>query len=214
MDFKDILKQTESAGFIYLGGFRPEKDTGPVQTLVLIGNAGPDMWQQFMASRATPETTLDSWTKKTISALARITGSNALFPFDNPAHPFLSWAEKSGQTFTSPIGLSIHPEFGLWHGYRAALIFDHPLDLPVAQTKISPCDSCLDKPCLTTCPVGAFSPQAYDVPACVTHIKTSDQTDCLELGCRARRACPIGRNFHYTPKQAHFHMSAFVNANG
>ncbi len=208
MDFDHILATVEDAGFLYLGGFHPE----PQQTLMLIGNAGPQMWQKFNAS--CDSGTLDQWSKTTITRLAKTIGATALFPFDTPPHPFLTWAEKSGETFTSPIGLSIHPRYGLWHGYRAALIFECNLNLPPVTASKSPCDSCAEKPCLTICPVNAFTPQGYNVPKCIDHIKTSGETDCLELGCRARRACPIGRDFHYAPQQARFHMSAFVKAQG
>ncbi len=208
MDFNILVEHVEAAGFIYLGGFHPE----PAQTLMLIGNAGPVMWQKFTACCNPHTTPLDEWTRRSVSRLADALEARALFPFDTPAQPFLTWAEKTGETFTSPIGLSIHPTYGLWHGYRGALIFERTVDLPSITPAKSPCEKCADKPCLSTCPAGAFSPQAYDVPACIDYIKTTDQPDCLELGCRARRACPIGRDFHYTPPQARFHMSAFVKA--
>lgn len=207
MDFDHILATVEDAGFLYLGGIHPE----PQQTLMLIGNAGPQMWQKFNAS-CDVTTTLDQWSKTTITRLAETIDAAALFPFDAPPHPFLTWAEKSGETFTSPLGLSIHPRYGLWHGYRAALIFESTLNLPPVTATKSPCDDCAKKPCLTICPVNAFAPQGYNVPKCIDHIKTSEETDCLELGCRARRACPIGHDFHYAPQQAKFHMSAFVKA--
>jgi hypothetical protein len=31
----------------------------------------------------------------------------------------------------------------------------------------------------------------------------------MELGCRARRACPVGQSWRYTPAQAEFHMRPF-----
>jgi len=208
MDFDHILKHVEDAGFFYLGGFHPETQ----QTLVLVGNAGPAMWQKFTSNCNSHTTPLDEWTRQTIMHLASTIDASALFPFDDPPHPFLSWAQKSGETFISPIGLSIHPAYGLWHAYRAALIFDGSITLPPVTATNSPCDNCAEKPCLTTCPVDAFTPQGYDVPGCIEHIKTTDEPDCYELGCRARRACPIGRNFHYSPHQARFHMRAFVKA--
>lgn len=206
-DLTQLTQKIEAAGFVYLGAFHND----PKHTLILIGNAGPQMWQRFQAAKTT---SLDNWTRDTVGDLADALDAQALFPFDEPPHPFLTWAQKTGATFTSPIGMSIHPDYGLWHGYRAALIIEELLDLPVLEPQISPCDSCTDKPCLTTCPVNAFTPHAYDVPACIAHIKTTDTPDCLEQGCRARRACPVGQNFHYSPQQAEFHMSAFVRANG
>jgi hypothetical protein len=31
----------------------------------------------------------------------------------------------------------------------------------------------------------------------------------MELGCRARRACPVGQGWRYAPAQAEFHMLPF-----
>ncbi len=222
MKFDEILRHVEEAGFVFLGGIHCKGDEpvatpeakGVEQTLVLIGNAGPAMWQNFNQTGCPNTRSLDSWTRDTITALAEFLGAGALFPFDEPPPPFLRWAQISGSSFTSPLGLSIHPVYGLWHGYRAALLFDNLVELPAVATVTSPCETCSDKPCLSACPVQAMTPKGYDVPACIDHIKTTDQPDCYELGCRARRACPIGQDYLYTPGQAKFHMSAFVKANG
>jgi len=82
-----------------------------------------------------------------------------------------------------------------------------------ADERPRPCDTCADKPCLTTCPVGAFSQDGYDVPACIEHIAGERGGDCLGGGCLARRACPVGVAFQYTPAQMSFHMRAFLAAN-
>lgn len=36
--------------------------------------------------------------------------------------------------------------------------------------------------------------------------------DCLDFGCRARHACPVGRDYRYAPNLAQFHMEAFYKA--
>jgi len=112
----------------------------------------------------------------------------------------------------SPLGILIHPDYGLWHGYRGALLFSERLDLPPKDTRPSPCESCTDKPCLSACPVGAFKPDQYDIDACVEYLDTPPAADCREEGCRARRACPIGHDVAYEPNQASFHMTAFLSA--
>jgi hypothetical protein len=47
------------------------------------------------------------------------------------------------------------------------------------------------------------------VPACLDHIRSPAGGNCLESGCRARRACPVGQEYANEPAQARFHMSAF-----
>ena len=73
-----------------------------------------------------------------------------------------------------------------------------------------PCDSCSDRPCLSACPVDAFRDGVYDVAACARHLRTEAGADCVEEGCRVRRACPVGVGYAYEPLQAAFHMKAFL----
>ncbi len=137
----------------------------------------------------------------------------ALFPFGGPPYlPFQRWAKRAEPVHDSPLGLLIHPEFGLWHSYRAALAFAERLELPDRPAVQSPCASCADKPCLTACPVGAFTGETYDVPRCIAHIGRAERGACIENACLARRACPVGRAYAYGPEQARFHMGAFLRA--
>jgi len=62
--------------------------------------------------------------------------------------------------------------------------------------------------------VDAFTAAGYAVTACAGHVAAPAGADCLGLGCRARRACPVGRAWHYPPAQARFHRAAFIAARG
>lgn len=220
LTLEDVYAAARVAGLTPRGAFHPEPSdgvppfpTGPARTVVMLGNAGPAMWQAFSAACDTERELLDDWSRRTVGALAGAFGGTAHFPFTRPHLPFQRWAMRAEPMRPSPLGIVIHPEFGLWHGYRGALAFAAHLDLPAQEARAHPCDTCADKPCLDTCPVEAFSSDhGYDVPACVKHIDTEAGRDCLELGCRARRACPVGRAYRYEPAQANFHMRAFLNA--
>ncbi len=232
MDFKDIEDALAGTGLIVRGGFHPSAEDrdeipGRAETVVLIGNAGPAMWRAF-AAVTTPEARaggahpLDGWTQEVLTEASGRLGAKALFPFTGPPYlPFQRWALRAGGVHVSPIGPLIHPEYGLWHAYRGALVFEQRLDLPAPPTGSRPCDDCQDKPCLSACPVGAFTPEQegdggglarYDVPACVAHVSSADGEDCLGGGCLARRACPVGRDAQYGPDQARFHMQRFLIA--
>ncbi|MBT4489821.1 MAG: hypothetical protein HOC72_19925, partial [Rhodospirillaceae bacterium] len=193
-------------------GFHPGDDPGeddpPAATVVLIGNAGPALWRCFPGPNGNRDA-LDDWCRQVLPPLAHGLGADILFPFDGPPYqPFQRWARRAEGLPSSPIGPLIHPEYGLWHAYRGALLFQHKMALP-PPLNINPCGGCVEKPCLTTCPAAAFSADAYDVPACVDHLKQPEGDVCLSLGCRARRACPIGQAYLYEPAQANFHMAAF-----
>src|SRR5581483_10550817 len=93
-----------------------------------------------------------------------------------------------------------------------ALALAEALEIPAAAPRESPCGACAARPCLTACPVGAFSPGGYDVPRCAAHLRSGEGRACMEGGCLARRACPIGVAFAPGEEQARFHMQAFLAA--
>jgi hypothetical protein len=215
-----VNEALQKAGLTPRGAFHPKPEDGvpelfngqQAMTLVLAGNAGPAMWAAFSSVRDPMIDRLDDWSRDVLEPLAKSFGALALFPFQKPYLPFQRWAQKAEPCQASPLGMFIHPDHGLWHGYRGGLALAERLELPPADRRPRPCDACPDQPCLNTCPVGAFSASGYDVPACVRHLASPEGTDCMELGCRARRACPQGQAARYQPAQARFHMRAFLKS--
>jgi hypothetical protein len=193
----------------------PEVSAGrPARYLLLVGNVGSAMHRAFFAaegelpSGAHP---LDAWTVAMMEPLAETVGARALFPFGaSPWFPFQRWAIRAEGLKASPLGILIHPEYGLWHAYRAALLFDRPVGGPNAQSLSFPCETCVERPCLTTCPAEAVSPGGYHVDRCASHVGGDGGADCRLGGCMARRACPIGREFEYSANALEFHMKAFL----
>lgn len=217
MDYGAITRALEPHGLIPRGAFRPAADDGvpgnPV-VVVMVGNAGPALWRIFDDSRPPGADPMNRWTRDVLDDVAEDLGAAAHYPFDGPPWlPFQRWAQKAEAVFPSPIGMLIHPDHGLWHAYRGALAFGDDVDgLPRRDERASPCETCTGKPCLTTCPVAAFDGTRYDVVACAGHMRRPQGADCLDLGCRARRACPVGQDAVYDPAQARFHMEAFLGA--
>jgi hypothetical protein len=210
-----ILRVITQACFTPLGWFAPEADDGlPAGTrcVLLIGNAGPAMFERFLGDRRHAQETLDEWTRRAVELLAAAHGARAVFPFDRPYPPIQAWARRADAGFTSPLGLNIHPRYGLWHAFRAALLFPTPLDLPPVAATEHPCERCVTKPCLSACPVQAFTSGAYDTAACSAWLASAAGAGCMGGGCLARRACPVGREYTYDPPQARFHMQAFLAA--
>ncbi len=186
------------------------------RALVLVGNVGSELWEKSGAEIAamTGRDPLDRWTRQTIDPIARSIEGMALYPFDGPPYwPFQRWARRAEGVRSSPIGIQIHPEYGLWHAYRAAILLRTAFDEPRVE-QAHPCDTCVDRPCLTHCPVNAFSPDGYDVDRCVAHVVAlqHDTGSCGDVGCLARLACPVGARWRYRPELAQFHMAAFVTA--
>jgi hypothetical protein len=215
-----IAAALQPYGLLARGGFHPAADDAvppQTETLVLVGNAGPDMWRAFTAApeAQTDAHPLDRWTKRVVGAVAAQLHATAVFPSDGPPYPpFQRWAQRAEPVAPSPLGILLHPTYGLWHAYRAALLFAELMALPPRPTAAHACDSCAARPCLTACPVGAFGDAGYDVPTCVAHIGSAAGAACIERGCLARHACPVGTDYAYAPAQAAHHMRAFRRAAG
>jgi hypothetical protein len=193
----------------------------PVALVAMVGIVGSTFWPKFRASAffvdGLPDP-LDRWSRSIAIPLAQRYGAQALFPFDGPPfHPFQQWADRAEPTQASPLKLRIHPEYGLWHAYRFALALPRsvtgtmePTTEPMEMTTISLCASCSTQPCLRSCPVDAFDGENYLYARCVAHLQTPQGQPCMQGGCLARRACPVGQAFQYQSAHAAFHMQAFV----
>lgn len=221
IDMERVVSTLEKVGFLFRGGFHPRlEDQVPRPpngqapgTVILAGNAGYTMWAAFRQARVTRSRPhpLNNWTRRVLTTVAEECDAYAVFPFDGPPHlPFQRWAQRAEPVVPSPIGMLIHPVYGLWHAYRGALIFAEQLDLPSVADTASLCETCAEIPCLSACPVHAFTPGHFDVAACLRHIASEAGTACLHGGCLARRACPAGQEFIYCSEQARFHMEAFL----
>lgn len=216
--YENLTTALTTHGLLPRGAFHCGAEDGAPDgagTILLVGHAGPDMWRAFTSARPDGDHALDAWSRIVLGDIARRFEARALFPSDGPPYmPFQRWAMKAEPVASSPLGILIHPDYGLWHGYRGALTFADRLPLPPRDERANPCEICADRPCLSTCPVAAFGEGGYDVPTCAAHLRTDAGADCLSLGCRARRACPVGRDYVYETAQAEFHMAAFMRARG
>jgi ferredoxin len=216
------------------GGFCPSPEEAialpngrPAAVLWLAGNMGGSMWNAFQASSFAHDGLphpLDRWSRHLGDALAQQFGGAALYPFDGPPaqphyHPFQQWASRCEPLFPSPLMLRMHPQHGLWHAYRFALIFstvDTQDRVALAENtgdalqEENPCLSCIEQPCLQACPVQAYDGQGFDVHACRAHVRQDANQVCMTGGCLARNACPVAPHLRYAPAQARFHMQAFV----
>ena len=223
----EIARRLAPAGILPRGWFVLADDEcalpgAPAGTAgLLFGNHGGAMWRALAAS---PEYAdgerhpMDRWTRRVVEdAIAGVDGALAAFPFGETLWPFQRWARRAMGIQASPLGLLIHPQWGLWHALRAAVLFPGvEVTIPDVRAPIHPFDGCVEKPCLSACPVEAFSASGFDAAGCRSYLDSrrasdSDSTvaDCNEEGCIARDACPVGREWRYPEEEIRFHMAAF-----
>lgn len=216
----EIDRLLAGTGLFVRGAFHPAPEDGvraladgrAAETVVLVGNAGKALWTAFRRDIPTiaGKDPLDTWVDAHLERAASALDAEIVFATRKPWPPIQRWAMKAGGVHRSPIGILIHPEFGLWHVYRGALLFARKLALPSAPASESPCDTCAKKPCLTACPADAFQPDRFDMLACVGHVESPKGKACTTGGCLARRACPVGRPHAYVAEEGAFHMAAVV----
>ncbi|MEM7406666.1 MAG: ferredoxin [Pseudomonadota bacterium] len=188
-----------------------------VRSVALIGHVGGQFWSGFEAWwQRHPEASepLDSWSVEIITSVAPQIGGFAVFPSDGPPYwPFQTWARQAEPLTVSPLKLLIHSDYGVWHAYRGAVLLPDTAADAVSEAT-SPCLTCIDQPCLNTCPVAAVSQDDFAALACAAHLQTEPEASCAVGGCIARRACPVGPGFQYSAAQMVFHQSAFVAVRG
>jgi len=206
---KHLDEYLKKSGLLSLGWFTA---TGEKPGL-LIGDQGGSHWDAFSKSGYLNDGQLDPmnrWTQSILDPIADALDARVLYPFGERVWPFQQWAQAATGMAQSPLGLLIHPEFGLWNALRGALIFDEQFDIPTVPTPANPCATCVERPCLNTCPVSAFWEDKYYVESCRAHVVSPQGADCKLTGCLARKACPVGPHHQYSQAQQAFHMRSFV----
>ncbi|MFK7754453.1 MAG: ferredoxin [Sedimentitalea sp.] len=213
--FERITTQASAQGLMVMGALHPARANAKTLdhgTLVLLG-VGAAFWPHFQtqseAQDGAPDP-IDRWSIRVVTDLAKQINATAHFPFGGPPYaPFIDWAQKSGRCFPSPTGMMVHDTVGLMISFRGALHLPDEHPIPVVNAP-SPCETCTTKPCTATCPVGALGTVApYDVPACHRFLKTPPGMDCMDHGCKVRRACPVSDGAGRKADQSAHHMRHF-----
>jgi hypothetical protein len=218
----EIAAALAANGLILRGGFSfaagEEAPSGlsgaTARSVLLVGQAGAAPWPHFLRWRerqvqatANP---LDTWSREVIGAVAKDFGARAVSPSDKPYLPFQQWAMRAEGLKPSPLGILMHPQYGLWHAYRGALLFAEPLGLARPAAAAHLCDACPDKPCRSGCPAAAHAAPQFDHAGCLAHVRAEGGSVCRLDGCADRNACPHGLAFRYPAEVQAFHMAAFA----
>ena len=89
-----------------------------------------------------------------------------LFPNDHYTLPLQKIARHLNLSSQSPIGIDINNEFGLWFAIRGVFLTSKKLPLLPREKNISPCDTCIEKPCLLS---SSFTQARLNCPIKIEH---------------------------------------------
>lgn len=218
----DISEQLAGFGlnlFALLDAGKIDDSAIPSETSVvaLVGNHGRQLWDCLPANWQQQKHPIDDFSEATVSRVLTATIGNSgwtmLFPDRSSlAVPALQdLGRAAGWHNPSPLGNGIHPEHGLWFAYRSVVAIDFEIASLGASSALpaegfgddSPCISCIEQPCIKSCPPSALSVgNAPDLMACV-NFRSSDQSPCAEQ-CLARQQCPIGVQSRYADEQIRY----------
>ncbi len=180
--------------------------------VLLIGSAGPLLWQQMPARWHERENPLDEYSSDMARKLVdqHFPGLEQieLFPYNHAAHKVPSLQQLgrlAGWHHDSPLGGGINVEHGLWFAYRAAVFLPRAtVAVSVSAEHRSPCLDCVDQPCLSACEPQALSDERPpDMQRCF-NFRLQDHSPCRE-SCTARLACPVALEWQYSPEQIAYH---------
>jgi epoxyqueuosine reductase len=195
------------------------------RSIVVLGHGGGALWAALKAhAERNPgwwrrENPLDDFTREIVerdaAEPARAAGlrCTVAYPFMNgaPTLDFVTLARVAGIAGPSILGVAVHPRFGPWIAFRAALLLDAPLDEPGEAAGFDPCPGCSARSCIAACRADTVSfPAGWDVPRCLTH-RVEHEADCAAR-CHARAGCVLGPEHRYPEDELAYHQMRALRA--
>jgi epoxyqueuosine reductase len=188
------------------------------RSIAVIGNGGADFWRAFKAHAATNpgwlerDDPLDDFTRQIVELeiVKPIKeagfGCIPVYPFGaGPTLNFMQLAMLAGLAGPSIIGVVVHPVFGPWIAFRAAILLDCEIDLTGDAVGFDPCPTCSIRSCISACPASAVSfPSGWNISGCLAH-RIEAHPQCADR-CHARVACVLSPEQRYPDDELAYHQ--------
>lgn len=173
-------------------------------TLCLIANGGRTLWDHLPRPLNESLHPIDQFSIDQITKLdvdARI-----LFPHEHLNIPLQKLGRLLNLSRPSLLGLDINKEYGVWFAFRGAFLTTKKINSKPHTNFESPCDSCIEKPCISACPANAIKNQnTPDLQNCI-EFRLKENSECADK-CLARLACPYQKIHQYKTEQIKYHMT-------
>ncbi len=195
------------------------------RSIIVIGNGGGAFWKAFKEhSDKNPGWTahdnpLDDFTRIVIDRdIAPVLTRSAvaytiIYPFmgNGPTLNFMEAGKAAGLSGPSILGVVVHPVYGPWIAFRAAILVSELIDQPGEGRDFDPCPSCTARTCISACPANAVSAaNGWDIPKCLSH-RVEVEVDCMPR-CHARAGCVLGPEHRYPDDELAYHQMRSLRA--
>ncbi len=170
-------------------GWRSAALLPSARSAVVLATGGPTFFRAFRQSPEAGESIdpLDRFLVRVVEAAIRgepAAVAGYYFERRDGFADFVGLARASGLGVPSRLGILIHPEFGPWLAIRALILTERVL----TPTHGLP---------------------GFDLSRCTAH---SRQDPACQVGCAARRACPVGARYRYEADgEAHHRAAALAH---
>jgi hypothetical protein len=196
-----------------------------VRSIIVVGNGGGDFWRAYTAhAAANPgwyqrENPLDDFTRVVVEGTltpavrAQDVCCTPIYPFVGGARTlnFMQLGKLAGLGGPSIVGVLVHPDFGPWIAFRAALLVNVAIEAAGAALGFDPCPQCTARSCVKACPAEAVSSvTGWDLQRCLTH-RVELEADCAPR-CHARVACVLGPQHRYPDDELAYHHGRALGA--
>jgi len=206
------------------------------QSLVVVASGGNRLWAAMSKRNMLPEAgsvdPVDHYSISEVSSSLDVCSNPAqralLYPmpdsgipagFAGPAPAGHVSLQKLGSLAgwhqSSPMGIGIHPEHGLWFAYRALVLLDLSVDSERTDhsgvLENDTCARCKTRDCVSSCPASAITYAALpDMQACAD-FRLSENSVC-QTQCLARKSCPVGKAMRYHDDQIRYHYTISLDS--
>ncbi len=186
-------------------------DLGDYSRLVLLGNGGGRLWEAMEEQGWRSADPVDDysieiaerWVDMVLCGRRKL----RLYPQTDCLIPLQQLGMLANWGHRSPLGSHVSAKYGPWFAYRVAFLTDADfLPFKREEAQRSACDLCVEKPCISACPVGAVQGIGrLQLKRCLSHRLTAGAS--CEDRCMARLACPVGENYRYPLAQIQHHYT-------
>ena len=175
--------------------------------IVLLGSVGRTLWEIVRRDHWQDSDPIDRYSIRIVEELRKLHWHGQKIEWLHPGPcpiPIQRLCRQAGWSHPSLLGLDIHAQFGTWFACRAVIVVSRSIECTPRESSLSPCESCLEKPCRSHCPSGAVTDiEAFGLMACGSY-RLAEESNCAHL-CLSRLACPIGTSQRYSDVQLDYH---------